>query len=405
MNKPLIHLLSISFYLVFPFLGSEQRTSAQQISRPVFDNHKNIIENTESNRNWQEFARLLKENKGMPKRNVSIVHIGDSHIQGGYFTNRVRELIAIHYGIKERGYIFPYSLIKANGPEDVKYISFDPWEGQKYNHSFGREKVGIAGYHFLMPDSNADLAIILTQKSDSLYPFQQIAVYHDAPSLRIVSKNAVSLVLDSLGPNLFVSTLRLNHVSDSVRLHFNNRSNGFRLYGMELGNDKFGISYHSVGVNGASYETFVKTINYLPVLKALKPDCVIISLGTNDCYLRKVDTLQLKQDILSMIGAIKQEFPKACILLTMPGDYLLHKKYINPDLLSVTSTIRSVAREENCAYWNFMEVMGGLGASKKWAKNGLMYKDILHLSKEGYKLQGDLFFDALDQAIKRTNGQ
>jgi hypothetical protein len=45
--------------------------------------------------------------------------------------------------------------------------------------------------------------------------------------------------------------------------------------------------------------------------------------------------------------------------------------------------------------------MGGLYSSKKWDKHGLMFKDILHLSKEGYKFQGDLFFEAFDKAMKQ----
>ncbi len=379
--------------------------NAQQITKPIFDNQKNIIQNTTSNKNWQTFATQIKEEKEDHKKNITIVHIGDSHIQGGYFTNRVRELLEKNYGIKERGFVFPYSLLKANGPEDVKFYSPDDWEGQKYNHSLGNEKVGISGYHLLMPDTAASLTIALKQESARLYPFQQILVYHDNPRLRITTKYATSYKLDTLDSNLFVTTIRLDHLCDSVNLRFFNHNKGFRLYGFELKNSRPVTTYHSVGVNGASYETYVHAINYMPILKALNPNCIIISLGTNDCYLRKVDTLQLKRYIQSIVENIQREFPEACILLTTPGDYLIHRKYLNPDLLYVASSIKSVAKEENCAYWDFMEVMGGLGASKKWAKNGLMYKDILHLSKEGYKLQGELFFDALDNAIKHTGVQ
>ena len=325
--------------------------------------------------------------------------------QGGYFTNRVRELLDKNYGIKERGFVFPYTLIKANGPEDVKFSSTDAWQGQKYNHSLRKEKVGISGYHFFMTDSVASLTIVLKQRSDSLYPFKQVLIYHDSPSLRITSKNTSTHPLDMLDHDLYATTICYNRLCDSTKLKFHNGNKGFRLYGLEMKNNKPGITYHSIGVNGVSYGTFVRTINYMPILKALKPDCIIISLGTNDCYLQKVDTLQLKRNIQSIVENIKQEFPEACILLTTPGDYLLHKKYLNPDLLNVSSTIKTTAKEENCAYWDFMEVMGGLGASKRWAKNGFMYKDILHLSKEGYKLQGDLFFDAFDKAIKHTGNQ
>jgi len=296
-------------------------------------------------------------------------------------------------------------LLKANGPEDVKFYSSKPWEGQKYNHSLRKEKTGIAGYHLLMTDSVLSLSISLKQGSETMFPFSELLVYHDNPRLEVTSANLISSTKDTIGHRLYATTMVFNRKVDSIQLQFRKGKAGTQVYGIELRNGRHDISYHSVGVNGASFETFIRTIDYLSILKALQPDCIIVSLGTNDCYLGQLDTLQLKRNVRLMVESIRHEFPKVCILFTTPGDHLLHKKYFNPNLAEASAIIKATATSLNCQYWDFFEVMGGLGASKKWAKNGFMYKDILHLSKEGYKLQGDLFFKAFYKTVETIENQ
>lgn len=381
-------------FLCFVVLG--QWAMPQFVNGVLFDSTKNIIVYDQQTMNWQNFVTQFASNT---HKKITIVHLGDSHIQGGYFTNRVRSLFYDTYGIKERGFVFPYSLAKTNGPEDVHFYSPSVWEGQKYNHSHLKEKAGISGYHLLMLDSVLSLTITLRQEAHTKYPFQGLSIFHEDPFLKITSKNAVRRELDTIDNNLFATKIAFNRQLDSIQLQFSRGRTGSHIYGIELCNNRPGIAYHSMGINGASYETFSRSINYLSMLKALQPDCIIISLGTNDGYLRQLDTVQLKRNIRLMVGNIRSSFPFACIILTTPGDYLLHQKYINMNLVVVSSEIKELAKELNCAYWDFFEVMGGLGSSKRWAKNGLMYKDILHLSKDGYKLQGDLFFKAFSKSV------
>lgn len=396
-------MLKLLWFLSF-FLVAGQLTMAQYKSFALFDSTKNIIVSDQKTQHWQSFLAQFT-NRGLVHKKITIVHLGDSHIQGGYFTNRVRSLFSDAYGIKERGFVFPYSLAKTNGPEDVHFYSPSAWDGQKYNHSHIKEKAGISGYHLLMKDSVLSLTISLRQEAYAKYPFQELSVFHEDPLVRVVSKNSVSCHLDTIDNNLFVTKIMFNHSSDSVQLKFSGGRAGSHLYGIELRNNQPGIAYHTIGINGASYETFSRSINYLSMLKALQPDCIIISLGTNDGYLKQLDTMQLKRNIRMMVGSIRNNFPSACIILTTPGDYLLHQKYINMNLITVTEEIKALATELNCAYWDFFGVMGGLGASKRWAKHGLMYKDILHLSKDGYKLQGDLFFKAFSKSVATVKPQ
>jgi len=407
LTKQFMVVNRINFWIVlcycFSFFVSVQQMNAQMMARISFDPAKNSIINTKNDKNWARFATQVKRNKSINKSNLTIVHIGDSHIQGGYYTNRFRELLDQSYGIKERGFIFPYSLLKANGSEDVKFFSTSGWTGEKYNHSLSRQKAGISGYNLHLKDSTGMISISRALGAGPYFSFHELVVYHNDSFLQVSSESATRVVTNATNSQLFASHMFFATPIDSITIHFQNCHANTLFFGFDLKNSQPGITYDAIGVNGASFETFANDLDYISELKVMVPDCIIISLGTNDSYLRELDTLILKHKIISMIEKIRKEFPASCIILTTPGDHLLHKKYFNDNLIKASATIISAASDQHCAYWDFFNVMGGLGSSKKWAQNGLMYRDMLHLSKEGYKLQGDLFFEAFTKAIEESS--
>jgi lysophospholipase L1-like esterase len=363
---------------------------------------KNLFLNTQNDSLWKRFAMCIWQLKNGEKRQVTIVHLGDSHIQGGYFTNRFRELITMKYGEAGRGFIFPYSFLKTNGPEDVRFSSSSEWTGYKYNHNPMKTKTGIAGYDLKCRDTTAMFSFSLKQGADSLYPFNEVVVYHKNKELKIVRGADVRTEFQILNSDLYATRLLLGATTWGNSLCFRNDPPGFQLYGLELRNNKPGIRYHAIGINGLNYDAYLNTIEYLPMLKALHPEAIIISLGTNDAYVKQLDEARFKTKVEAVVLAIRKELPGCCIILTTPGDHLFNKRYINPNLLKVQSAIIAVATGLHCVYWDFFSVMGGLGASKKWAHYGGMYKDIVHLSKPGYKWQGEMLFEAFDKAIEAS---
>jgi lysophospholipase L1-like esterase len=391
-------------FLFYFFLLGFKVLGQGDISKSVIDSSKNMIQNVQNDKHWILFAQKVHRLKSERKGTITIVQLGDSHIQGGYFTNKVRELLNNQYGVAGRGLVFPYSLVNTNGPEDIKYYSSSKWTGQKYNLNIKDGKTSIAGYNLWANDTSVELSFALKQGSDTLFPFNGVVLYHNNPSLQVHCSQKNQEILNTGENNFYSTRLIFNTLLNSVQLYLSVSDTAKRrlaIYGIELVNRKPGIVYHSMGSNGTTYEVLSKSIDYLPMLKELHPDCIVISLGTNDAYRRPVDTLMLKKRITSVIDDIKKELPGTCILLTTPGDHLLDKQYPNPNLVKAQSAIIQAAREENCVFWDFFEVMGGVYSSKKWANHGLMYKDMVHLSKEGYQLEGELFFEALQRPIEK----
>ena len=169
----------------------------------------------------------------------------------------------------------------------------------------------------------------------------------------------------------------------------------FTLQGISLENNRPGLQYASLGVNGAEVTSFLRNPALEENLKALNPDLIIISLGTNDSYGRNFDPVYFKQNYGTLLQRIRRAAPNTSILLTTPGDCYLHYKYPNYSTGKAVLKIHELAEETGCAVWDFYRVMGGLRSVVKWQYNGLATKDRVHLTGKGYKLQGELLFEAL----------
>jgi len=186
-----------------------------------------------------------------------------------------------------------------------------------------------------------------------------------------------------------------------VKLSFEKKKtvqNNFTLFGISLENDDPGIVYHSIGINGASFPSFLRCNQFEKHIKALNPDMVIISLGTNDAYTTKFKTEFYKSNYEKLIRRIKSVLPNAAILNTVANDSYLFRRYPNKNTQLAANVIYKVAKKMNCGVYDFYKVMGGFNSSSVWYQKNLMVKDKIHFNRQGYLLKGDLFFNAIIKA-------
>ncbi|MBN2812684.1 MAG: hypothetical protein JXQ80_01335, partial [Bacteroidales bacterium] len=129
-------------------------------------------------------------------------------------------------------------------------------------------------------------------------------------------------------------------------------------------------------------------------LKVLEPDWVIVSIGTNEGNTRSFNGEAYRKAYVQFIDSIKKAAPGAAILLTVPNDSYLFKRYVNHNTACIREIIYDIARATGCGVYDFYTVMGGLNSATAWYNSGLMSKDHIHFNKPGYLLKGDLFFSA-----------
>lgn len=343
---------------------------------------------------WITLAEKIKASKADNRIPLNILHIGDSHIQGDYFTGQVRKNLFQYLKVenKSRGIIFPYYLAGTNGPDEL--FSSSTGKINKYNVRKNPAMFfPLTGYCVSFADSFTSINI----KDTSKHIFNKAVVFHGPlKKEQLTLNNKSSKRLSVLTDSLYVSEFNFDELQKDVNLEMNNVSEikKITIYGLTLTNDINNIVYNSVGINGATYGTFLQFKAYTEFLELINPDCIIFSYGTNEAMNKNIDTAVLKIQIHMAIQTVRKALPGIPIILTTPGDFLINKKN-NPRAELVSSIVKQMAIDENCAFWDFYQVMGGKNSVYEWYRHQLMFKDWIHLSKKGYRLQGDLFFAAL----------
>ncbi len=340
---------------------------------------------------FQKWQQLILSGKGK----LEILHLGDSHIQADFFTGRIRQRMQNFFPGSEgaRGVIFPYNLAATNNPGNYLIRSRNHWEvvnGVKQENTH----TGLIPAKVFSVDSVIDLRV---SQYDTLpfSGFNEIEMCYattDTVSLVTPMGNHVKILPGkgkiNIGLKQMVKAVELT-VLGADSLH------PFELYGVGLKNDLPGITYHALGLNGAKAEDFVQCTDFRKFLNFTEPDMIIISLGTNDIY----DTYAQMSNFTLYYGAlikqIRNVFPDKALILTTPGDHFVRGYLPNKKIKQAADVIKTLGVKFQAAVWDFHAVMGGEGAMRQWNMYGLSARDRVHLSKKGYHLQGDLFFNAL----------
>jgi lysophospholipase L1-like esterase len=235
--------------------------------------------------------------------------------------------------------------------------------------------------------------------STKFYDFNKVRIYTSLDTnsyIPVVNQDNVASNHFDYNKGLVEYTLK-NYI-DTLYLSLektDTAQNNFTLYGIELMNDNPGIVYNAIGVNGASLPSFLRCQLFEEHLSILKADMVVISIGTNDGNTRRFDREYYKSNYDTLIQRIRNANPETAILLTVPNDSYLYRKYINKNTAEIEKVIIELAKEYNCGVWDFYKIMGGLNSIYVWQREGLAKYDKIHFNWRGYMLKGDMLFNAI----------
>lgn len=171
-----------------------------------------------------------------------------------------------------------------------------------------------------------------------------------------------------------------------------NLSNIF--YGFQFLNGKKGVVFNSIGVNGATYQDFLKYPIQFQQLKSLSPDLIIIALGTNES-LSSISKEEFKSNATQLIQLWKKEDLHLPILLISPTD-----NHIKPQKIKeIANWISEVAIENNVSFLNLYQEMGGAGYFKKALLKKEANADGVHFLKTGYENQAKKIWQTLEEIL------
>lgn len=360
------------------------------------DNANSIVLCNNSN------ADLLKNKISVLKENgkgqISILHIGDSHLQAGFYTEQIKNNIIDNLQIQQDiapGILFPYSLASTNNPLYYKINSTSKWKRVMPStmDSWTKLNVGMTGISVQTNKSNRLTLQIPKTDSTINYAFDQITVLSER-------FDSIYFIQEDKKVRIDKNNFSLKEMKSEFNLLFKpHRNHDGILHGFILKNSRSPFIYHTIGVNGATVNSYLNTGLLEEQLSLLSPDLIIISLGTNDAYDNHFNAEKVYGNYKRLTELLKNLFPDAVLLLTTPGDNLNSIKLPNPNNRIVQEKILALCKENNYCYWDFYSLMGGTGSMELWVKKGWGAKDKIHLTEEGYKKKADLFCEALFNSL------
>ena len=406
MRIPRINILcTFIFFSIHGILFAQEADYFLGPVRYSFINYdNNILQLPENDTAFQQLFYHFDSLVVFGKGKIQILHMGGSHIQADIYTHVMRtRLQSLSPDMNGgRGLIFPFSIAHTNNPSNYSVRYTGNWEYSKSTQQNSSCSIGLTGMAVFTND-NLSRIIINPNTSDSTnYSFDRVRVFHEPAPYRlsaIIGNKSIPGYYDTLaGCTVFEynEPARIFHLEIEKDSLLQNGT--FTLLGVELIYNGPGVVYHSVGVNGAMLSSYLRCELYEKHLKALNPDLIIISIGTNDGYTRRFDENKYKREYRELLNKIREVVPDAALLLTVPNDSYLYRRYVNTNTEKMENIILELSREYNCAVWDFYAIMGGLNSSQTWYNLGLMRYDRIHFNKKGYRLKGELFFSAFLKA-------
>jgi len=360
---------------------------------------ENQIKNTEKSEHYADIMKKLTNLCLNKKQKFNVLHLGDSHLQAGYYSNEIRQNFQNYFiddSLANLGLIFPYTAAKTNNPQNYQIEYSGKWQSSKALDNNKDVKKGVTGITLYTNDSSATLTISL----NNYYPIKNYSYNHS----KIFCNYPDSTYDIHISPKAHVQKtstaleVEFDSLTDSIQIHIqktnHSDTNHFELSGLTLSNTTHSFSYHATGVNGAKAESYLNCELFNEQLHSLDADWVIISLGTNEAYTNNYKRNKFRQNLTSLIQKIRHNTDSCWILLNTPGDALQNGKSRNPNNQMVREDIIKVSKNMNCSYWDFFAVMGGENSIDSWYSSELTAGDKLHLNKRGYLLKANLFFDA-----------
>ena len=356
------------------------------------------------NESWDELYNSMDSMIRFKDRKLNFYHIGGSHIQADIYTHDFRSFLQRNWpGLGgHRGLVFPFNLARTNNPGNYRFTSSNSWSG--YRSVIQRPEFvhyGITGAAISCSDSLIDLNFIY-KKTRVSPPIEAIRIYHNSGVIPFeFNFGSNELLIESVRrcSEMGYTEIQFTDAIDTLDIQFiRNTKEKYRLdlYGFELMNAQPGISYNSIGINGAGLYTYLDNEFFSRDLKQTPPDFFAFSVGTNDGFV-PYDSFKpedYKKNLEAMVKIVLEANPKCAILLTVPNDCYYKRRYPNKNTDRQRAVIIELAAKYNTGVWDFYGFMGGLGSSDTWRNAGLMRNDLVHFTKEGYHLKGELYIDA-----------
>ena len=341
------------------------------------------------------YARLEELETGRAKTDVRIAQLGDSHTASDYGTSIARARLAARFGDGGRGFIplgQPYRRLFQAGEAMARGSGFEangaPLFGPRATASDGL--FGLAGFAMDSRLAGSTMTSEFTASADSF----EIA-YLAQPS-----GGSFDVTIDGKFRGR-VTTAQATRGSayrsfDVARGPHTFEARGIgdgptRIFGVRLDDDAVGITFDSLGMNGARASTplGVDDSHFGEQVARVAPSLVIVAYGTNESGDSVTTPEEHAAAIRSLALRLKDAVPGASCLVLGPPDRDAPSyggARTLPKLLEIVAAQQRAADDAGCAFFDQFAAMGAAGAIGRWSSESppRARRDLVHLTRAGY---------------------
>lgn len=391
----------ISCFCVLPMKGQDD-LGGLALKYPFLDTSANHLQFYGSEQGMAKFYekldRVIFEHEGK----INVVHVGGSHVQGGTLSHTLRRQLgqlAPSLNV-ERGFFFPYKLANTNTPSNLQVNKIGSWEGCRNSVSRNNCPWGFSGIDAITRDVDAGFELQSFSERGRAYGFTELRLFEHVGSSNMEPIGTPSPDSVFVDTTVGIRFWYFNEVQESISIHFNARENAnpqYTLQGVQMLREEPGLVYHSLGVNGASTYSFLRSENFIEQGKHVGADLVIFGLGINDAHLPADEWHPEKYKVRydTLVSWFREINPDCQFIFMTNNDSYYKRRSPNKNALDVQKVMKELSKDHDAAYWDLFEVMGGLNSISIWQEQGLASSDKIHFTNKGYRLNATLLFWAL----------
>jgi lysophospholipase L1-like esterase len=405
-HRPNAEKKAINFTLDFSKIDT---TSIQRISYP--NGNPNFITTIKNKLN---------------SKNCRIIHYGDSQLEGDRITGYLRNRLQHMYGGSGPGFIpikqayHQISAVIEHSDTWQRHAIFDRtqkrFKHKKYGTFLSSSRFTPVFNDSISIDSISETSAEITIKPSKIAyrkfrSFPSIGLHYgncNTPTQILVYEKGHLIKRDSLINNgeYHNYKIQLPGTPSDLKIVLKGKISP-DFYGLTLDGNT-GIQIDNVAMRGAAGTLFTKnnTTDFSNMLKELDPKIMILQFGGNTVPYIKDSTAvsNYTNNIRNQIKWLRRRKANIDFIFIGPTDLAtsVNGEMITYELLPfLNQSLKDVCNNNNVAYWDMFQAMGGKNSIGHWVNEGLVGGDYIHFTPKGTKYISELFFTSLYLDLKQ----
>lgn len=338
------------------------------------------------------YAALQALAKGERNRPVRIVHYGDSPTTADLITGDARQLLQQQFGDGGSGFVLvakPWAWYGHYGVD----VSGSGWKIDTAVGSMHEGVYGLGGA--LFTGQVGASSTIRLDAPDSTSMEVEYLQQPDGGDLDVSANGQFVGSVSTAGAAKENGAASVGLPPGTKLVHLTVSGRPVQIFGVAFASGTRGLTYDSLGLNGASTTVMSRAFspeNWSAALQHRNPDLVIINYGTNESSFPAYVDKQYEGELRRAIARVRAALPETSILVMSPmdrgskgdGDSIVTM----PAIPRIVMIQQRVAAELGCGFFDTYDAMGGNGTMAKWYEGQprLVSADLIHPSPQGARI-------------------